>query len=533
MTGTATAPSGYSWLALTRGDVDATIAQVGFNIAQIMIPAFLLLPVGIPLSFSASHLLPGYGLGLFVGCISFTWLAINLGRRERRTDVTAHPFGNNVPAMIAYTLAIMLPVYLQTHDPVRAWKVGAAAVVWTGIIKLMAAPFAGAIRRLIPVPASMSVFAAAMYTYLAFVLLQRIFDQPLVGILSLVILAMTALARVPITSWRIPPFIAVWIIPLAVGLGIGYVHPVWHGLSATKPFAASPGIWGGMVMAVPYLSVIVPMSIYHVLQDIAAVEGATTAGDDYDARSIVAADGIATLTCGLAGTVITPIVYAIHPPYKALGARISYSFWVGVIVLLVVMSGLTLFVAGLFPWAILASMIAYITIGVGLTTFHRVKPKYYPGVLLGLVLPAGAVVAAAVTSALPALKLSVTSPDVQAALNRSIYWSSVQGLNNGFLLLVLVMSAVITELIDRNFERASIWCLLAAAFSWLGLMHSSVVRWGAQPMYTIGWLAAAVIVFSGRWWRGDLENRGNPKELEAIAAASGSSARHREANASS
>ncbi len=140
----------------------------------------------------------------------------------------------------------------------------------------------------------------------------------------------------------------------------------------------------------------------------------------------------------------------------------------------------------------------------GHATFHRVNPKYYSAVLLGLVLPAGAVVSAAITSAVPALKLSVANPEVQAALNRSIYWSSVQGLGNGFLFLVLVMAALVTETIDRNFGRASIWCLVAAAFSWLGLMHSPIFRWGAQPMYAIGWLAAAAIVFSARWWRGDL-----------------------------
>ena len=495
---------GSSWWP-SRGDIDVTVSQVGLNLAQMMIPAFLLVPVGIPLSFSVSHFIPGYALGLFVGCVSLAWLAINLGQREQRRDVTAHPYGNNVPAIIAYTLAIMLPAYLETHDAMQAWQLGTAAVMWTGMIKLAAAPFAGLIRRLIPVPASMTVFAAAMYSYLALVLLQRIFDQPLVGIIALVTVSTTALARVPITSFRIPPFVAVWIIPLLVGLAIGYVHPIWHGISPTLPFAASSTILHGIVAAVPYLSVIVPMSIYHVLQDIAAVEGATAVGDDYDARMIVAVDGLATLTCGLAGSVIAPVVYAIHPPYKALGARISYSYWVGIIVLLVVTSGLTLFITPLFPWAILAAMIVYITVGVGHATFHRVNPKYYPAVLLGLVLPAGAVVSAAVTSALPALKLSAADPAVKAALDRSIYWSAVHGLANGFLLLVLVMAALITELIDRNFGRASIWCLVAAGLSWVGLMHSPAVSWGAQPMYTLGWLAGSAIVFSARWWRGDVK----------------------------
>ena len=155
-----------------------------------------------------------------------------------------------------------------------------------------------------------------------------------------------------------------------------------------------------------------------------------------------------------------------------------------------------MFATQLFPWSILASMIAYITIGVGHATFHRVDRKYLSAVLLGLMLPVGAVVTGVVGSALPALRLSAANPEVQAALNRSIYWNSLQGLGNGFLLLVLVVAALITEMIDRNFNRAAFWCVLAAAFSWVGLMHSPIIKWGAQPMYAIGWLAAAVIVFS-------------------------------------
>jgi len=492
------------WWTLSRGDIDATVAQVGFNLAQMIIPVFLLVPVGIPLAFSVAHLLPGYALGFLIGSLGLTGLAVRLRQREGRKDVTAHVYGNNVPAIIAYTLAIVLPVYLQTHDPIAAWQMGAAAVLWTGILKLVAAPFAGVFRRFIPVPASMTVFGAAMYSYLALVLLQRLFDQPLVGIVALAIVAVSVLANVPITRWRIPPFIVAWLVPLSVGLAIGYVHPVWQGVTVQLPWVASMGPLRSLLLALPYLSVIAPMAIYQILQDIAAVEGANAAGDNYDVRSVVACDGIATLLCGAAGSVITPVVYALHPPYKAMGARIGFSFWTSVIFLVIVMSGLTLFIAQLFPWPILAAMIAYVSVGVGMATLRHVDRKYLSAVLLGFVLPTGAVVAAAVNSALPALRLSAASPDVQAALNKSIYWNSVQGLGSGFLFLVLVVAALITELIDRNFGRAALWCLVASVFSWLGLMHSAIFRWGAQPAYAAGWLAAGFIVFSARWWRGDM-----------------------------
>ena len=83
----------------------------------------------------------------------------------------------------------------------------------------------------------------------------------------------------------------------------------------------------------------------------------------------------------------------------------------------------------------------------------------------------------------------------------------MQGLGNGFLFLVLAVAALITEVIDRNLGRAAVWCIVAAVFSWFGLMHSAVFRWKAQPMYAAGWFAAAVIVYSARWWRGDKDVR--------------------------
>ena len=491
------------WWALERGDIDATIAQVGFNLAQMVIPVFLLLPAGIPAAFSVAHLLPGYALGFLVGSLGLVRMAVNLARREGRRNVTAHVYGNNVPAIIAYTLSIMLPVYLETHDASRAWAIGAAAVTWTGIIKLAAAPFAGALRRFIPGPASMTVFGAAMYSYLALVLLQRVFDQPVVGLVALVIVAVSVLGNVPVTRWRIPPFIVAWVVPLMVGLGAGYVHPEWPRLALRLPVAAIAEPVRAMTLALPYLSVIAPMAIYHVLQDIASVAGASAAGDSYDVRGVLAWDGLGTLVCGMAGSVVAPVVYAMHPPYKAMGARIGFALWTPVVFLAVVMSGLTVFIAQLFPWPILAAMIAYVSIGVGMATLRRVDPKYLAAVLLGFVLPAGAVVAAAMNSALPALQLSAANPVVQAALNRAIYWSSIQGLGNGFLFLVLVVASMLTETIDRRFGRAAVWCLVAAVFSWFGLMHSALIRWAAQPAYALGWLAAAAIVYSARWWSGD------------------------------
>ena len=78
---------------------------MGFNLAQMVIPVFLLLPAGIPVAFSVAHLLPGYALGFLIGSLGLVGMAVKSGAPRRATDVTAHVYGNNVPAIIAYTLS--------------------------------------------------------------------------------------------------------------------------------------------------------------------------------------------------------------------------------------------------------------------------------------------------------------------------------------------------------------------------------------------------------------------------------------------
>src|SRR3981189_3739957 len=99
------------------------------------------------MGFSVGHLLPGFVPVIGTGTLGLTWSAVRLAKREGRSNVTAHVYINNVPGIIAYTLATMLPVYQQTRDQELVWRILWAGVEGTGLIYLAAAPFAGAIRQ--------------------------------------------------------------------------------------------------------------------------------------------------------------------------------------------------------------------------------------------------------------------------------------------------------------------------------------------------------------------------------------------------
>lgn len=224
-------------------------------------------------------------------------------------------------------------------------------------------------------------------------------------------------------------------------------------------------------------------------------------------------DAIATIICGLAGGIITPVLYAVHGPYKASGARINYTWWSAAAFFVMVVTGLSSFVGQLFPWPILAALIAYVAVGVGLAELRGTPSRHHGALLLAFILPGAAVVASAVSSTVTALGVSATDPKVIDALDTSVHWRSLQALANGFLLLVLVISAVLVEMVDRRFTFASVWCLIAAGLSWIGLLHGSRLGWGVGPQATLGWLIAAVVMYmySARWWSAEVASPDRPK----------------------
>ncbi|GMA61970.1 hypothetical protein NZD89_19790 [Alicyclobacillus fastidiosus] len=481
------------WFHVNRGDMDAMISHFGVNITDMAIPALLLAGVGIPLGFSVDHMLPGFSLGFLLAGLWVTWSAHRLARRTGARTVTSQVFGINVPSSTAFAISIMLPVYQRTHSLSASWAAGAAAVVWMGIFKLASAPFTRYIRKLIPKPAVMTVFAAAMYSYLSRTIVVRLFSSPLLGIIALTLVLCGVFAKIPLTKWSLSPFFVAWMVVLVVGLTTGDIHISWSGMHFTAPWHMPPKFMAYLMGDISYFSVIVPMSVYAILQDLASVEAAQQVGDEYSVGQTLLMDGVCSIVIGVSGGIIPTVMYAVHPSYKHLGARISYHFWVPIVMLLVVMAGLSMPAIDLFPWSLRAAVIAYVSIGVGRTAIRNIDHKYVNAFLLGIIIPGAYLIQSTMQESLAALKIHL-SPHVSQVLDKAIYWDPISGMANGFLLLVLVITAISVSLIDRKFLAATLWSLFAALSAWLGLMNAPRFGWGEAPDYALAWLVSAVIL---------------------------------------
>ena len=135
----------------TRGDLNAFFG-LGINmLVNVLVLAGLSAGVvQIPADDVFHTILPALGIELLVGNCFYFYLARKLAEKEGRTDVTAMPYGPSVPHMFIVTFVVMLPTYLATKDPVKAWEAGLAWAFIIGVIILIGAFVGPTIRRFTP-----------------------------------------------------------------------------------------------------------------------------------------------------------------------------------------------------------------------------------------------------------------------------------------------------------------------------------------------------------------------------------------------
>src|SRR3954453_16260200 len=106
--------------------------------------------VQLPDNIVFGRILPALGIALPLGNLWYAYLAYQMAKRENRSDAAAMPYGPSVPHMFIVVFGVMLPIFLQTRDPIRAWQAGLAWCFIIGLIILIGAFVGPAIRKHTP-----------------------------------------------------------------------------------------------------------------------------------------------------------------------------------------------------------------------------------------------------------------------------------------------------------------------------------------------------------------------------------------------
>ena len=259
-------------------------------------------------------------------------------------------------------------------------------------------------------------------------------------------------------------------------------------------------VFTGLANVAPLLATAIPLGIYNFTEAMNNVESAAAAGDNYNLRKILLADGVGAIAGAILGSPFPPAVYIGHPGWKAVGGRIGYSLATGIVIALVCFLGLTALLLAVVPLVAILPILLYIGLVIGAQAFQASPKEHAPAVVLAIVPNVAAWGHLQVDSALAAAapRRRPSASDKLAATG--IVYHGMQLLGGGAVLAGLVLGAMAASIIDRQFKNAAVWAFVGAVLAFFGFIHGETLGWAKEPLVALGYALFAVVclVLGGR-----------------------------------
>lgn len=468
------------WVA---GDWNAFFGLFTNVILNVIVLAGLSLGiVHIPTDTVFGRILPALGIALPIGNLFYAYLAWRLARREGRDDVAAMPYGPSVPHMFIVVFVIMLPVYLQTNDAIKAWQAGLAWAFLIGIIILIGAFVGPVIRRYTPRAALLGTLAGISIAYIAMRAGFSMMEVPWIAFISLMIILISWTANV-----RLPFGVPGGLAAVLIGTIVGWVGTLAFGASAglTASAVGDSLHQFGIYLPIPSLDVVtglgnwfvvilataIPLGVYNFIEGTNNVESAAAAGDSYNLRHILIADGVGALVGSFLGSPFPPAVYIGHPGWKAVGGRIGYSLATGILVAVVCFCGLVSLLLAVIPIQALYPILLFIGLVIGAQAFQTTPGRHAPAIVLALIPNIALWAQGLVDDALGAAGSS--AKDVGFLSNGSVdLYHGMALMGAGATLAGLILGAIAVFIIDKEFNRAIVYGVIGTLLALVGLINA-------------------------------------------------------------
>ncbi|GAB1692596.1 regulator [Krasilnikovia sp. M28-CT-15] len=442
-------------------------------------------------------ILPALGIALVLGNIYYTYLARRLARRENRTDVTAMPYGPSVPHMFIVIFVIMLPIYLRTKDPIQAWTAGIAWAFIIGVIVLIGAFVGPYIRKYAPRAALLGTLAGISITFISMNPAGRMWQAawialPVFGLLLVGLL----------TDVRLPFNLPIGLVALLVGTAIGWlggamsvpdVQAAAEDIAFAFPHLKIGLLVDGLRDMAPLLATAIPLGVYNFTEAMTNVESAASAGDRYNLRSVLLADGGGAVIGSMLGSPFPPAVYVGHPGWKAAGGRTGYSMATGVVIALLCFFGMFGLLGTIFPTAAIVPILLYIGLLIGAQAFQATPRAHAAAVVAALIPNIAAWATGLLDNALAAAGTSAAQVGTSTLAGAGVVYDGLKTLGEGAILAGLVLGAIVAFIIDKRFWQAAIFSGAGAVLTFVGLIHAEKVQWNADGPVTLGYVFLTVV----------------------------------------
>ncbi len=170
----------------TWGEFSAFLALFIDNLGVLVfLSSILIFTFKFPSDIIFTRMIPGTALGVLFGDLVYTWLALRLGRKTGRSDVTAMPLGLDTPSTIGLAFTVLGPAYVATGDGVLAWQIGMATLFIIGLVKIITSFLGGWVQRVVPTAGLMGSLAGIGLLLLGFLPMIEIFNSSIAGMVAL------------------------------------------------------------------------------------------------------------------------------------------------------------------------------------------------------------------------------------------------------------------------------------------------------------------------------------------------------------
>jgi AGZA family xanthine/uracil permease-like MFS transporter len=443
------------------------------------------------------RIVPAVGLSLIIGNLYYAHMARRLALKERRSDVTALPYGPSVPHMFIVVLIIMLPVYIKTNDPILAWQAGLAWAFIEGIIEATGGIFGQRIRKYTPRAAMLGTLAGISIAFITMRPAFQTWELPWIGFISLgiVLAAWFGNARLP---YGLPAGLFAIIVGTVLGWVFGVMKPgplveAVGQFRITLPFFELGPLTRGFADVAPLLVTAIPFGIYNFMEAINNVESAAAAGDEYNPAEVCLVDGIGTVVGTIMGSPFPTAVYIGHPGWKAIGGRIGYSLATGIVVAVLCFFGIVPLLLRIIPLVAILPILIYIGALIGAQAFQATPRQHAPAVVLALLPHIAAWGLVQIDGALAAAGTNAAQVGLDKLANNGVLYHGMQLLGGGAIIGGMVLGAIGAFLIDRQYMAAAAYAVLAGVLSFFGFIHGTQLGWAQQPIIALGYLLLAAV----------------------------------------
>jgi adenine/guanine/hypoxanthine permease len=505
----------------TSGDTNAFFG-LGFNVMVnvLVLTGLCLGVVHIPGSDVFGVILPAMGIQLLIGNVYYTYLARRLARKEGRDTVTAMPYGPSVPHMFIVTFVIMLPTYLATKNAFDAWAAGLAWCFIIGCIVLIGAFIGPYVRKYTPRAALLGTLAGISIAFISMRPAAQMWEALWIALPVLIIIMIGFFTNLKLPG-NIPVGLAALLVGTAIGWIGGYMHPAdvsaaAHDIAFSLPSFNFGRLGHGLSEVSPLLATAIPLGIYNFTEGMSNVESAAAAGDNFNLRSILLADGTGAIVGSVLGSPFPPAVYIGHPGWKAVGGRTGYSMGSGVVIAVLCFCGLFGLLGALLPNPAIVPILLYIGLLIGAQAFQAVPKRHAVAVVIAIIPNIASWAQGQIDDALSAAGTTAAKVGYDNIANAGSIYKGTMLLGGGAVLAGLLLGAITAFLIDRKFLWAAGYAAGGAILGFIGLVHGPKVGWDIGPQIALGYLFAAVIL-AGFWFftRGQTVEFPSDEDVEA------------------